>query len=62
VTDASSNDFGPRNSSTIVGHVNAHRGPSTSDRGVITLDDVNQLLIDELENLGDVIESESPPY
>lgn len=30
--------------------------------GIITLDDVNQLLIDELDNLGDVIEAESPPY
>ena len=30
--------------------------------GIITLDDVNQLVVDELANLGAVIEAESPPY
>lgn len=30
--------------------------------GIITLDDVHRLLVDELENLADVIEEESPEY
>lgn len=30
--------------------------------GIVTLDDLNRLLVDELTNLADVVESESPPY
>lgn len=30
--------------------------------GIVTLDDLYRLLVDELDNLGDVVEAESPPY
>jgi CBS domain-containing protein len=41
------------------------RVPVTEDGdlvGILTLDDLVWLLVDELDNLTDVIEAESPPY
>lgn len=50
----------------LMRHRAVRRLPVVNDEGtlvgIITLDDVMQLLVQELDNLARVIEAESPPY